>query len=115
MSQWKFSSFLALNRGAQSLNSRPVQNEGRFLTELVEGLIHEFPLCCVLAYCSDIYHAQEKAAPASKRGTVKFRTFSLHRAESLFNGLDRVGVADHFVPCEGCTQRFLATPIRAAR
>ena len=80
-------------------------DENRLLGELIEGLVHQFPLCCVIEYCSDIYLKQDPK-PAAERGIVYFRSFSIHRAESLFNGLDNVWAEDHFVPCRKCKQRL---------
>ncbi|MGI0070313.1 MAG: hypothetical protein ACREAN_08685, partial [Nitrosopumilaceae archaeon] len=45
--------------------------ENQFFRELIEGLVHQYPLCCVLEYCSDIYYRPDPK-PANERGVVFF-------------------------------------------
>jgi hypothetical protein len=90
---------------AKSSSALSITDDRQFFRELVEGLVHGFPLCCVVEYCSDIYFGKT-TSQAKERGVAFFRTFSLYASENLFNELDHVWAADHFVPCQKCRERL---------
>jgi len=76
-------------------------DEDGLIWELVQGLVHEFPLCCIMEYCADRWIRNRKPL---ERGIATFRTFSLAHPNLL--EIDRIGSPDIFVPCSKCASRL---------
>jgi hypothetical protein len=70
--------------------------------EVIQGMVHEFPLCCIMEYCADYWVRNKK--PAVERGFAFYRTFSLAHSD-VFN-VDKIGSSDIFVPCSKCAVRL---------